>query len=64
MKEEFKNFNDRAKDVLNDNDLSPENIIYDETQIGPQEEPFLFEYSLDLNAWQKYLLSLDKKNRE
>lgn len=62
-KKYLKSFNDRSKEILNDDSLSEENIIYDETQIGPQEEPYLFEYSMDLIAWQKYLKELDKKNR-
>ncbi len=57
-------FIDRSKKILNDNDITDDNIIYDETQTGPQEEPFLFEYSMDLLAWEKYLENLDKKNQE
>ncbi len=57
-------FIDRSKKILNDNDITDDNIIYDETQTGPQEEPFLFEYSMDLFAWEKYLENLDKKNQE
>jgi len=50
---------EKEKEILNE--ISDKNIIYDETQTGPQEEPFLFEYSLDLNMWSKYLIDKDKK---
>lgn len=50
---------EKEKDILNE--ISDKNIIYEETQTGPQEEPFLFEYSLDLNMWSKYLKEKDKK---
>ncbi len=50
---------EKEKDILNE--TSDKNIIYEETQTGPQEEPFLFEYSLDLNMWSKYLKEKDKK---
>lgn len=62
MKKEIKSLTDKSKDILNDNFLSEENIIYDEAQVGPMEEPYLFEYSLDFVAWSNYLKSLDKKN--
>ncbi len=64
QKKYLKSFNEKSKEILNDNDLTEEEIIYDETQIGPQEEPFLFEYSMDLVAWDQYLKNLNKKNRE
>lgn len=50
---------EKEKEILNE--ISDKNIIYEETQTGPQEEPFLFEYSLDLNMWSKYLNEKDKK---
>lgn len=50
---------EKEKEILNE--ISDKNIIYEETQTGPQEEPFLFEYSLDLNMWSKYLKDKDKK---
>ena len=50
---------EKEKEILNE--ISDKNIIYEETQTGPQEEPFLFEYSLDLNMWSKYLKEKDKK---
>lgn len=64
FKDYDKSFNDRSKEILNDNDITDDNIIFDETQTGPQEEPFLFEYSMDMLAWEKYLENLDKKYRE
>ena len=47
-----KTLTEKQRDILNE--ISPKNIIYDETQTGPQEEPFLFEYHLDLEVWKKY----------
>lgn len=63
-KKYLKTFNDRSKGILNDNEITDEEIIYDETQTGPQEEPFLFEYEMDLIAWDRYLKYLNKKNNE
>ncbi len=51
---------EKQKDILNE--MSPEDIIYDETQTGPQEEPFLFEYHLDLELWKKFLARQNKKH--
>ena len=53
-------FLEKEKDILNN--ASENNVIYDESQTGPQEEPFLFEYYLDLNMWKKYLLEKNKNN--
>ena len=62
-KHDFKdNLLEKEKDILNE--ISPEDVIYEETQTGPQEEPFLFEYHLDLNMWEKYLEEKDKKYRK
>lgn len=53
MKRDFKNnYLERNKKVLNE--ISDENIIYDETQTGPQEAPYLFEYHVDVKKWRKY----------
>lgn len=51
-----RNFDDtflnKEKNILNE--IAEENIIYDETQTGPQEEPYLFEYHVDVKKWRKY----------
>ncbi len=53
MKRDFKDsYLERNKRVLNE--IADENIIYDETQTGPQEEPFLFEYHVNVAKWRKY----------
>lgn len=52
----------KEKNILNK--TSDKDVIYEETQTGPQEEPFLFEYHLDLNMWEKYLEEKDKKYRK
>lgn len=54
------NLLNKEKKILND--ISDENIIYEETQIGPQEEPFLFEFHVDLEAWEKYKNKNKNKN--
>lgn len=56
IKVKERNFDDtflnKEKSVLNE--IAEENIIYDETQTGPQEEPYLFEYHVDVEKWRKY----------
>lgn len=42
----------KEKNILNE--ISSEDVLYDETQTGPQEEPMLFEYNLDVEQWRKY----------
>ena len=62
-KHDFKDtFLEKEKDILNNN--SDKDTIYEETQTGPQEEPFLLEYSLDLAMWKKYLKDKDKYNHK
>ena len=41
MKKHYKNFNEREIDILNE--ISDDNIIYEETQSGPQEESIVQE---------------------
>ncbi len=60
-KHEFNDtFLNKEKDILND--IADEDVIYDESQTGPQEEPFLFEYHLDLELWKKFLEKQNKKH--
>lgn len=53
------NLLNRELEILNE--TSPKDIIYDEVQIGPQEEPYLFEYHLDLKLWGDFLKKKNKK---
>ena len=41
-----KDYLEIQKEILNE--ISDENIIYEEAQCGPQEEPYLKEYKLDI----------------
>lgn len=43
----------RMKDRLNKD--SSNEYIFDESQTGPQEEPTLIQYELDVERFQKYL---------
>ncbi len=46
------NFLTKEQQLLNE--MSSEDIIYEQTQTGPQEEPFLLETHVDLKKWRKY----------
>lgn len=48
----YKDYLQYNKDIWNE--FSKENIIYDESQSGPQEEPYLQEIYLDLEQFRKY----------
>ena len=43
----------RMKEKLNKD--SSNKYIFDESQTGPQEEPTLIQYELDVERFQKYL---------
>lgn len=36
------------------NEIADENIIYDESLCGPQEEPYPKEYKVDIKKWKLY----------
>lgn len=52
------NLINKEKDVLNE--ISKKDVIYDEVINGPQEEPYLKEYHLDIKKWKKYLKNKNK----
>ena len=52
MNNKHKTFNEKEIDILNE--ISDENIIYEETQCGPQEEMIITEQKIDINKWRKY----------
>lgn len=62
MKRKRKHISQLEKEKETLNEMGPENIIYDETQTGPQEEPFLFEYNLDLEKWKEYQKEKEQKD--
>ena len=37
------------------------NYIFDESQTGPQEEPTLIQYEIDINQFNKYLKEKKKQ---
>lgn len=51
MKKHYKNFNEREIDILNE--MSDDNIIYEETQSGPQEEPIVQEQVINIKKNKK-----------
>jgi len=53
MKENVdKDFLEKEKDILNE--ISDEETIYEESQCGPQEEPYLKEFRVNLEKWRLY----------
>ena len=61
MKEE-KSFLEESKDALNE--FSKEDVIYDEIQIGPQEEPIIHDFKINLEQYRKYVQQQKKKKSE
>lgn len=61
-KKEFKDYLQYHKDIWNE--FSKEDIIYEESQSGPQEEPFLQEIYLDLKQFRKYQKKRKKKSEK
>lgn len=51
-RKEYESYDDQTKRIMNE--LSKENIIFDEVQTGPQEESTLQEFVLDLNKFEEY----------
>ena len=52
MKQE-KTFLEKSKDALNE--LSQEHAIYDEIQIGPQEEHIIHDFPINIHQYRKYM---------
>lgn len=50
---------ENLKNKLND-DFN-ERFIFEESQTGPQEEPILLQYDVDISKFREYLQNLDKK---
>ena len=57
MKEQL--YLNNLKNKLNKDQDS--NFIYDESQTGPQEEPTLIQYEVDINQFKKYLKEKKKQ---
>lgn len=43
------------------NDDNNPNIIFEESQTGPQEEPILIAYDIDINKFKKYYKKVKKR---
>lgn len=52
-------FLEKEIDILNE--MSSDEIIYDESQDGPQEEPIVKEYRYDIKKWKEYKKSNGNK---
>lgn len=52
-------FLEKEIDILNE--ISSEEIIYEESQDGPQEEPIVKEYRYDIKKWKEYKKSNGNK---
>ena len=55
-----KDYLEIQKEILNE--ISDENVIYEESQCGPQEEPYLKEYKLDIKKWKLYHENNNRKH--
>ena len=51
MNKKHKTFNEKEIEILNE--ISDKTTIYDETQCGPQEEPFITEIKIDPEKYNK-----------
>ena len=60
MKKEYKDFIAYQKEILNESS-EEKDVIYDEEIFGPQEEPYLHAYKLDLKRRKKYQQFKNKK---
>ena len=60
MKNYEQNFLEKSKNTLNE--MSSENVIYDEIQIGPQEEPIIYEFPINIRKYRQYVNKISKKN--
>lgn len=56
-----KDYLEIQKEILNE--ISDENIIYEESQCGSQEEPYLKEYKLDIKKWKLYHENHNRKGK-
>ena len=56
-----KDYLEIQKEILNE--ISDENVIYEESQCGPQEEPYLKEYKLDIKKWKLYYETENRKGK-
>ncbi len=56
-----KDYLEMQKEILNE--ISDENVIYEESQCGPQEEPYLKEYKLDIKKWKLYHENHNRKGK-
>ena len=61
MKQE-KTFLEKSKDALNE--LSKEDAIYDEIQIGPQEEPIIHDFPINIHQYRKYVKKKNQKKSQ
>lgn len=52
MRKKEQSFLEKEIDILNE--ISSEEIIYDESQDGPQEEPIAKEYHYNKKKWKEY----------
>ena len=49
------------KDVLNDDDNL--NVVFEESQTGPQEEPILLAFDVNIDKFRKYMNNLHIKRK-
>lgn len=53
MKKQWENYTEKTKRIMNE--ISKEDVIFEETQTGPQEEETLQEIKLDLQKFKEYM---------
>ena len=54
-------YNEKTKKALNE--IAKENEIFDEIQIGPQEEPIVHEFKVDIPKYRRYIRKKSQMNR-
>ncbi len=51
-RKEYESYDEQTKRIMNE--ISKENVIFDEVQTGPQEEVTFQEFILDLDKFNEY----------
>ena len=59
MKNDEQTFLEKSKNALNE--MGSENVIYDEIQIGPQEEPIIHDFPINIQKYRQYVNKIRQK---
>ncbi len=61
MNEKEKTFLEKSKEALNE--ISSENTLFDVIQIGPQEEPIIHDFKINVEQYRRYLQKQKEKKQ-